>query len=173
MAEHAEEGSDEELELWRRGARDQAIDHLRSMLKLNPNDNQGNRYVLAANLVEAERDEDLATLLAKYSEDGAAAWTWTAALAAFRRAGDGEASRKLLAEALASNVFVLPYLLNERQLPKQMPPYIGLGDENEAIYYVSEFRRGWTLTPNAIDWLRAQAAALTAPKRRSRRSKPQ
>jgi tetratricopeptide (TPR) repeat protein len=217
LAEHAERGSDRELDLWRRGVeagekalgkaafdeyagsfwgfletrpymrarfglaralwrrsvRDEAIDHLRDMLKLNPNDNQGVRYVVAAYLVEAERDEDLAALLAEYPEDGMAAWAWTAALAAFRSTGDGEESRKLLAAALASNEHVLPYLLDERRLPQQMPPYISPGGEDEAIYYVSEFRAGWTLTPSAIDWLRAQAPTSKAPKRRSRRAKPQ
>jgi tetratricopeptide (TPR) repeat protein len=106
LAEHAKSGSDEQLELWRRGvesgelalgdefealagqfwgfletrpymrarfglaralwirgANDEAIDHLRDMLRLNPNDNQGIRYVLAAYLVEAERDDDLGVLL--------------------------------------------------------------------------------------------------------------
>jgi tetratricopeptide (TPR) repeat protein len=211
LAGHAEQGSDEELDLWRRGveagkaalgeafdeyagsfwgfletrpymrarfglagalwqrsARNEAIDHFRDMLRLNPGDNQGIRYVLAAYLVEAERDEDLAALLAEYPEDGAAAWIWTAALAAFRRGGDDEESRKLLAEAVASNKHVPSYLLGERRLPKEMPPFIGFGDEDEAIYYVSEFRGGWALTPSALDWLRTQA-----PARRSRRSKPQ
>jgi tetratricopeptide (TPR) repeat protein len=154
--------------LWRRGARDEAIDHLRDMLRLNPNDNQGIRYTLASYLVETERDQDLAALLALYQEGGAA-WTWTAALVAFRRAGDCLKSRKLLAEALASNTHVLPYLSGKRRLPKQVPPYIGVGDDDEAVYYVTEFGAGWTLTPSALEWLSAQAPALMAPKPRSRR----
>jgi tetratricopeptide (TPR) repeat protein len=159
--------------LWQRGVRDEAVDHLREMLKLNPNDNQGVRYVLAAYLVEAERDGDLAALLAEYPEDGMASWAWIAALAAFRRSGDGEESRKLLAAAQATNEHVLPYLLGERRMPKQLPPYFSLGGKDEAVCYVAEFRAGWTLTAGAIDWLRGQAPASKPPKRRSRQSKLQ
>jgi tetratricopeptide (TPR) repeat protein len=159
--------------LWRRGVRDEAIDHLRDLLRLNPNDNQGVRYVLAAHLAEAARDEDLAVLLAEYPDDDMAAWTWTRALAAFRRGGDGEESRKGLAQALAGNRHVLPYLLGERRLPKQMPPYISPGDKDEAVDYVSEFGAGWSLTPGAIDWLRGQAPAPKAAGRRPRAPKPQ
>lgn len=159
--------------LWRRGDRDQAIDHLRDMLRLNPGDNQGLRYVLAAHLSEAGRDEDLAVLLAEYPDDGMAAWTWIRALAAFRRIGDSQESRKRRADALASNRHILPYLLGERRLPKQMPPFISPGGEDEAIYYVSEFGAGWALTPGAIDWLRVRAPAPKAAKRRARRSRLQ
>src|SRR6266404_6806164 len=159
--------------LWQRGVRDEAIDHLRNMLRLNPGDNQGVRYVLADHLVEAARDEDLAVLLAEYPDDDMAAWTWTLALAAFRRMGDGEESRKRLAGALASNRHVLPYMLGERQLPKQLPPYISPGGEDEAIYYVSEYHAGWALTPGAIDWLRGQVPAPKATRRRPRGLKPQ
>ena len=157
--------------LWSRGYRDEAIVHLRGMLNLNPNDNQGARYVLAAFLLEAGQDEALAKLLATYPEDGMAAWTWTAALAAFRRAGDDRQSRSLLAEALKSNAHVLPYLLGDRQLPKQMPPYISPGNEDEAIEYVSEFRKGWMLTPGAIDSLHEQMLDRKTARSRLRRAK--
>jgi len=157
--------------LWRRGARDEAIGHLHEMLRLNPGDNQGVRYVLAAHLVEAGKDDDLTALLAKYPDDSMADWTWTEALAAFRRTGASEESRERLATAAASNEHVLSYLLDERRLPKQMPSFISPGDQDEAIAYVSAYRKGWMLTPGAIDWLRAQAPGLKAPKRPSRRPK--
>src|SRR5712691_4544408 len=51
------------MALWRRGAREEAADHLRDMLRLNPNDNQGIRYLLASYLVEFGRDAELAALL--------------------------------------------------------------------------------------------------------------
>lgn len=95
------------------------------------------------------------------------------ALAAFRRTGESDESRKLLAAALASNKQVVPYLLGERRLPKQMPPYISPGGEDQAIRYVSAFRTGWALAQGALDWLRAQAAAPTPAKRRPRRAKPE
>jgi len=59
--------------LWAMGEREDAIAHYRDMLRLNPNDNQGIRYLLAACLLEMERDDDLDSLLADYDGDGSAA----------------------------------------------------------------------------------------------------
>jgi tetratricopeptide (TPR) repeat protein len=144
------------MALWARDARDEALGHLRDMLRLNPNDNQGLRYVLAASLLELGRDEELNALLKTYEEDGTAAWTWTMALAAFRRVGDGSDSRRLLAEAVAGNAHVQSYLLGERQMPKTLPHLISLGGKDEAISYMDEFGEGWKQTPGALDWLRQQ-----------------
>lgn len=145
--------------LWTRGVRDEAIDHLRAMLTLNPNDNQGVRYILAGWLIEAGRDADLAALLALYPDDGMAMWSWTTALAAFRRQGDCEESRKQLANAVKSNKHVQDYLLGERPLPQTMPPFISPGELDEAVHYAAEFRSGWLATPSALDWVRARTPA--------------
>src|ERR1700743_1982317 len=79
--------------LWRRGSHDEAIVHAREVLRLNPNDNQGARYVLAAWLAELGRDAELRELMIQYKDDASAAWYWTAALLAFRQAGDSPRSR--------------------------------------------------------------------------------
>jgi hypothetical protein len=50
--------------------------------------------------------------------DGSATWNYTAALVAFRRDGDGAASRERLARALKSNPHVPAYLLNRVQFEK-------------------------------------------------------
>jgi len=157
--------------LWTRGARDEAIDHLRAMLTLNPNDNQGVRYSLAAWLIEAGRDADLTALLADYPDDGMATWSWTTALAAFRREGDSKVSRKQLGNAVASNTHVHAYLLGEKPLPKTMPPFISPGGLDEAIHYAAEFRAGWVATPGALAWIRAITPA-SKPVRRSPSRKP-
>jgi tetratricopeptide (TPR) repeat protein len=151
--------------LWMQGRRDEALAHLRDMLRLNPNDNQGVRYVLAAYLLEADRDEDLAALLKEYEEDGTAAWTYTKALAAFRRTGDSEESRRRLAEAIAGNPHVPAYLLRERKMPRSLPAYITFGGEDEAIAYMNDCGGGWARTPHALDWLRRWRSA--ARERRS------
>jgi tetratricopeptide (TPR) repeat protein len=155
--------------LWLRGVRDEAIEHLRDMLRLNPGDNQGVRYVLAAYLVEAGRDGDLPKLLKKFKGDTMAAWTWTSALAAFRRTGDNEENRKLLAQAVAGNEHIPAYLTGEKSPPKTLPPFISPGDVDEAIHYVHEFREGWIHTPGAIDWLRSFRFAPKVAKKPRRR----
>ena len=99
------------MSLWRRGQREEALKHLHDMLQLNPNDNQGVRYILASFLVDLHLDENLAALLKQYETDGSAAWTYTTALLAFRREGDTASCRQRLAKALKSNQFVPRYLL--------------------------------------------------------------
>src|SRR3954447_17018438 len=73
--------------LWALGERQAAIGHLQEMLRLNPGDNQGLRYTLAAWLLTTGDDATLEHVLAQYPEEGGASWAYTRALAAFRRHG--------------------------------------------------------------------------------------
>ncbi|HXG10602.1 MAG TPA: hypothetical protein VNK04_12645 [Gemmataceae bacterium] len=155
------------LALWTVGRRDEAIGHLQELLRLNPDDNQGVRYTLAGFLLDMDRDDDLERLLRQYPDEGTAAWAYTAALLAFRRQGDTPETRQLLQKARKANKHVPAYLLGEKFLPREQPPYYGLGDENEAIIYASSFLAGWKSTPGAIAWLR-EVAGKPARKKRIR-----
>jgi tetratricopeptide (TPR) repeat protein len=141
-----------------------AIGHFEDMLRLNPNDNQGVRWELAACLLEAGRDEALGQLLARYDGDGSAPWTYSRALLAFRRGGENAASRAALAQARARNPHVCAYLLGAKKLPRDLPEYIGIGDENEAVIYVAEHHGAWKASAGALEWL--AAATGPAPARR-------
>lgn len=140
--------------LWAAGRRDEAMDQLRDMLRLNPNDNQGVRYSLIGYLVETDRHEDISALKVAYPEEDMAMWTWPIALAAFRRTGDTPESREALRQAIESNPHVPKYLTGERKMPKQQPQYYGAGDQDEAVLYVAEFGLSWVDTPNVLEWLR-------------------
>ena len=70
--------------LWTAGRRDEAVGHARELLRLNPGDNQGVRYTLAAWLLALDRDDELAGLLEQYPDEGTAAWAYNRALLAFR-----------------------------------------------------------------------------------------
>ncbi len=75
--------------LWHLGERQAAIDHLQEMLRLNPGDNQGLRYILAGWLLAVGDDAALERLLAAYPAEASAQWAYTRALHAFRRQGTG------------------------------------------------------------------------------------
>jgi tetratricopeptide (TPR) repeat protein len=122
--------------LWMQGRREEAVGHLQDMLRLNPNDNQGLRYVLAG---------------------------W---LGNLRREGDTPAARKLLKAALKANKHVVPYITGESLPPLELPGAYSPGDESEAIIYVHESLPGWKETPGAVDWVRAHAAAPASGRRR-------
>ena len=82
------------------------------MLKLNPNDNQGIRYVLAGHLLARDDINALRKLLKQHEDDCAAAWLYTRALLAFRENDPG--AGKLAEEAWLANSHV-PGVLSGKQ----------------------------------------------------------
>jgi tetratricopeptide (TPR) repeat protein len=142
--------------LWESGKHDEAIEHYCDMLRLNPNDNQGIRYILAACLLDLGYDDEAAKLIDQYKDDASAAWAYASALIAFRRTGDSEDARLLLAEAKNTNPHVPAYLLGKKKMPRHLPDMIGFGDESEAISVVGDYGRGWTKTAGAVAWLASQ-----------------
>jgi tetratricopeptide (TPR) repeat protein len=146
--------------LWTLGRLEEAVSHYRELLKLNPNDNQGVRYLLASSLLELGKIDDLEELLGRYDEP-TADWLFTKALVAFVRQGDTAGSRKLLREALDANPHVASYILGEKKLPRMLPERVGFGDTSEAVVYATEFGNGWHNIRGAVDWL----ASVTGKRR--------
>ena len=147
--------------LWTMGRRDEAIEHLQDMLRLNPGDNQGVRYTLSGWLLAEGRDEDLGRLFKEYDE-GSANWAYTKALVAFGRNGDTPETRKLLKAAKKANKHVLAYLLGRKPLPQEPPSYYSPGDQSEAVFYVGTALSGWKETRGAIAWLKeVEQGAMT------------
>jgi len=139
--------------LWVLGEHQQAADHLHELLRLNPGDNQGVRYLLATLLLQMGDDTALEKLLAQYPDDWSANWKYSAALLAFRKDGKSERANALLKEALQYNRFVPPFLLGRTKPPKQMPAFVSPGQENEAVDYAVDAVIAWQQTPGARDWL--------------------
>jgi tetratricopeptide (TPR) repeat protein len=157
--------------LWVLGERRDAIGHATDMLRLNPGDNQGIRYLLANWLLAEGEDDALDRLLKAYPDEGSAAWAYTRALLTFRRKGAGAAATRALKTALRTNPHVPFYLFGLRELPEELPGYIGMGDESEAVAYVAESITTWIDTEGALDWFagimgRLATQATARPRRR-------
>lgn len=148
--------------LWESGQREAALQHYYDMLRLNPNDNQGLRYVLAACLLEVGRDDEVGALLKTYDEDAGTEFAWAQALLAFRKLGDGRESRERLEAAIASNDHVPDFLLDRKKLPRLLPDMVGIGDEDEAVCYAADNVQSWRATAGALDWL-AERLKLQKP----------
>jgi len=133
---------------------DKAVEHYRDMLRLNPNDNQGLRYIVAEVLLDQNRDAELIKLLKQYKDDAMAEWLYTWALAAFRKNSKSKEADKRLREALEQNPFVPDYLTGKKRVPVNLPPTMGWGDEQEAIHYAAKFLNHWRRTAGAIDWVK-------------------
>ncbi|HEX6384390.1 MAG TPA: tetratricopeptide repeat protein, partial [Anaerolineae bacterium] len=140
--------------LWQLGQRQEAIKHYQEMLRLNPGDNQGIRYTLLTCLLEEEMNEDARQLLAQYEGDMMATWRYNEALLLFREEGASRSATAQLREAVQYNPHVPEYLLGRKRMPRQLPPYVGLGDEAEAAYYVAEAGQLWLQQDGAMNWLR-------------------
>ena len=139
--------------LWATGDQDGAIEHAQEMLRLNPGDNQGVRYLLMLWLLETERDQDLMPLFEKYHDDATADGLYPQVLFAFRLYGDGSAARKLLKEAMEWNPHVPDYLLGRRRPPHFPGPYVVIGGEDEAAAHAVVALPLWRKTPGALEWL--------------------
>jgi tetratricopeptide (TPR) repeat protein len=138
--------------LWSINKQDEAITHAKDMLELNPNDNQGMRYVLLNWLFVAGTEQEIEALLEQYPDDIAADWHYTHALYLFRK-GDQKEANKILEKAIRYNKHLPAYLLGHRELPKHSPDYISWGDESEAEAYAYAFNHLWTQTKGALEWL--------------------
>lgn len=139
--------------LWVLGEQQAASAHFTDMLRLNPGDNQGIRYLLASCLLEVGDDAALGKLLDRYKEDASASWRYTRALWLFRREGTSRRATIAINKALRDNPFVPLYLLGVKKIPRRLPELIGMGDESEAIDYAVEAVPAWHSTPGAVEWL--------------------
>jgi len=152
--------------LWALGRSGEAVDHFQELLQLNPGDNQGIRYLLAAHLLELRRDADFDELLKQYDEESTF-FLFSKALREFRRSGDSTASRQRLAEAVRSNKHVVPILLKSEPLEEYLSGAYSPGEPSEAAEYLSDFAGGWRETPGAVTWLRQIAEDVGAkPKKK-------
>jgi tetratricopeptide (TPR) repeat protein len=141
--------------LWAAGRRAEAAEHLQDMLRLNPGDNQGLRYILAGWLLNLDQLDRLDGLLTSYVEDSTT-WAYTKALVAFRRGGDSPSSRRLLTAAKKANRHVPAYLLGREPLPPEQPAYYSPGDDDDAVLYVAANLAAWKSAPGAIAWVRSK-----------------
>ena len=152
--------------LYEMGEYDEAIAHYREMLKLNPGDNQGIRYVLACCLAELGRYDELEELLnsKEYKDDCAPDWLYTKTLLSFIKTGDSSQSRAKFKAAAKWNPHVLEYITGKRFIPRILPDTVRVGGEDEAICYVSDSLSAWKKVTGAIQWLKEQAGIKTLPK---------
>jgi len=150
--------------LWTKGSRDDAVAHYQDMLRLNPNDNQGIRYVLIDALLELGRDDAAGALLRRYRDDGSVGWAWSKALLLFRRKGDCKASRDALSKAAEAHPHVAAYLTGRKKLPRRLPELIAVGSEDEAVDYVAGAAGAWAAAGGALAWVVLALAGARRPR---------
>jgi tetratricopeptide (TPR) repeat protein len=144
--------------LWDLGKKEEALGHLRELMRLNPADDQGVRYILLQCLLESGADDELGALLDRYGKDTSPEIRYTHALWLFRRQGPGAAAGARLKEAIRANPHVPAYLLKRKKLSNRIPSAAREGSEEEAEAYASGAADTWHRTLGALDWLASRSA---------------
>jgi tetratricopeptide (TPR) repeat protein len=141
--------------LWRLGWREDAVEHQRELLRLNPRDNQGLRYRQANWLLALGCHVELDQLFAAHADEGSAlGFAYTRALAAFARRGDDVESRGVLIRARELNPHIPAYLTGRKKLPRKRPAYTVFGEDSEAVDYAAGAGELWAGVPGALAWLK-------------------
>lgn len=129
------------------------IEVYREMLELNPNDNQGVRYLLATLLLSKRDISDYELFIKNYEGEDSVIWHYNNALYHFKKMGLSTKSDNELLKAYKFNKHVVEYMLGLKEMPLEMPRFIGRGDKNEAISYVIGTWTIWEATDGAMGWL--------------------
>jgi len=134
---------------------DEAIGIFRRLLSVNPNDNQGVRYLLPHCWFEKNELSKILTLCRKYRDDSAPEILYSEALALVRL-GRNEEARTALEQCVAELPLVGRELLKKRHpRPKsQVEGYISHGGADQAYYYWKAFGKYWSETESALELLR-------------------
>lgn len=127
------------------------------VLTLNPNDNQGQREILAHTYIEAGRPADTLALWARYPDDAYGAMLYGRVLALYRLDRRSEAVAALV-EAKRISPRILATLTAARpRMPAELTPgIVTWGGVDEAWYYRQNWLHVWQ-EAGALDWLKATA----------------
>jgi tetratricopeptide (TPR) repeat protein len=141
---------------WEDGETAQAIETYDYMLELNPNDDQGVRFVLINWLFITGNLKRVRRLLSRY-KDNVAGILFGKLLLSLLDDKYQKRRKKILFEIMTYNPHLAPYLLGARKLPKTIPDRIVLGSANEAAsYLLDEFgKEAWGKYPQALEALKA------------------
>lgn len=133
----------------------EARSQLEHLLKLNPMDNMGARYLLLAVYLDEGRLAEAEALLEEYDEQGAF-FDYDRLILEYKKRGLTAKLKMLHRNALHSNRHIPQLLLGKKKPPAAMPDYYSAGDLNEAVYYVSTHAQLWLTLPELLLWMRDQ-----------------
>jgi len=140
--------------LWGKNQKEKAINQLEYILELNPDDNQGIRYILINRYLELNRLKESEDLLNFFDEEYSSSWTFSELLLAIKNKKDKKLIKKLYKKAIELNEYVVPLLTGKNKLPNQLPQFYSIGDENESVMYVDLAFKAWNDDKMAMDTLK-------------------
>ena len=124
------------------------------LLALNPDDNQGARYILLGAYLTLDRVEQARALIFERDPDEySATWMWARALLEFLDR-DFDAAARTLAEAREHNPYVEDLITGAEEMPDDLPDTYELGSPEEAMVVADVLAFAWRLRPLSVAWLR-------------------
>jgi tetratricopeptide (TPR) repeat protein len=137
--------------LWALGKSKEAAETLTGMLTLNPNDNQGVRYILVSWLLINDDRESAGKLLKTYKE-GSACIVFSALLLHILEKKSKKVIQKSYDAAVKANEYVVPYLLKKKKIPAASPEGYTFGSKEEAVIYIKDEdgAAAWRTHPEAL-----------------------
>lgn len=155
-----------------RGRAREAGEVMAEMLRLNPPDNQGIRYLYVPVLIAQGRLDEARAVIesSEYRHDDCAVWGFSAALIAFRQHRAADADRALT-DAMKSNQFAAPFMLAPALVPPDESGMWSRGDEGEAMMVADALGAIWRADRAALEWLAASFELLALSMAREKGSK--
>lgn len=131
---------------------DKAIAIYRRMIELNPNDNQGVRYSLAALYLEKADLTAYEALTKLFEEESSMFFQFNHSLYLLLKTGRSLKANKQLRKAAQANAYVIDYL-TFAEVYFEIPESYSSGEDSEAIVYTSIAGLAWAKHPKAMAWL--------------------
>ncbi len=128
---------------------DESIRLIEYLLELNPNDNQGVRYILTSHLLQAKEYVKYEKHSKANKDDEGIFFKFNNALYEFIKSSNSLKSINLLKQAIEHNPFVIGQLGRKSKMRSDR---YTLGSKEEANYYCDYNARHWQEVDGAIEW---------------------
>lgn len=122
----------------------EAIQIFKELIRLNPNDNQGVRMLLAPALVAAKRFKEAEELFKMFDDSPETYLMYSRVLYYFMKFGDCPLAVDAIWEAVEHNPYVVEIMSGALSMPPIQDAYYSPGSPEEARAYLRVAKYGWT-----------------------------
>ncbi|MEJ7591611.1 MAG: hypothetical protein WKF77_08690 [Planctomycetaceae bacterium] len=136
---------------------------MQDMLRLNPNDNQGIRWLLLEWYCNMNWLDKAWQVLEEYPDEDTPFMVLTRVCLEFQKSGPSDALESILQEQMELNPRIAPKLLDQDEVSPFSVQSFSAGDEDEADAYSQSFRSLWKATPGALPWLSSVSREFAPP----------
>lgn len=133
---------------------EEALNIYEEILSLNENDNQGVRYECLPMMIEFGYMEKAKTLYKKYKNDCSPVWQFLGALLHFKKGFPNKIAEKLLLKANKMNIYLMPFLLGTKKIPKTTNDYYSFGSVEEALDYLADIKEAYSSVDGSLEWVK-------------------